>query len=186
MKLSIYGKGITITEPIKAYVESKIGRVEKFYDSIVKIDVYLTAKKLKSGENTKIDILAYLEGSTVKCTQQDVDMYAAIDTASDVLERQIRKKKEKMIDATQSKGKVTKFLNYNMDTEIMWDDITTENIPTQNIVQVLLPPKPMSVEEAVLQLEALNKVFYAFTNITTGKMNVVYKRKDNDYGHIEQ
>jgi len=184
MKLSVYGKGLVLTDAIKSYVESKIGRVEKFYDGIVKIDVYLTAKKLKSGENTKVDALAYLEGSTIKCSQQDTDMYAAIDTISDVLERQIRKKKEKVIHATQNRGKVTKFLNYSIE-EGMVGETVTEEATEQNILQVLLPPKPMNVEEAILQLEAMGKVFYAFTNIRTGKMNVVYKRKDGNYGHID-
>ena len=185
MKLTIYGKGLTLTDAIKTYVESKIGRVEKFYDGIVKVDVYLTVKKAKSGENTKVDVLAYLEGSTIKCSQQDSDMYAAIDTTSDVLERQIKKKTEKMINATQSKGKVTKFLNYSIEKGMIGEEDLAEKTTKQNIVQVLLHPKPMSVEEAILQLEALEKIFYAFTNIQTGKMNVVYKRKDGDYGYID-
>jgi len=185
MKLSIYGKGLVLTDAIKSYVESKIGRVEKFHEGIVKVDIYLTAKKFKSGENTKVDALAYLEGSTIKCSQQDADMYAAIDTISDILERQIRKKKEKAIHATQSRGKVTKFLNYTMENGVIGEENNIEETGEPNILQVLLPPKPMNVEEAILQLVAMDRTFYAFTNIRTGKMNVVYKRKDGNYGHID-
>ncbi|MDR1834241.1 MAG: ribosome-associated translation inhibitor RaiA [Fusobacteriaceae bacterium] len=186
MKLSIYGKDITVTAAIKKYVETKIGRVEKFHDGIINLDVYLAAKKVKTGNFVKVDALAYLEGTTIKCTKEDSDLYAAVDVISDMLERQLRKKKEKGIKAKQSKEKVTKHLHYyEVAAETTADGQTTEENDGKNVVKVLLPPKPMAVDEAILQLEAMDRVFYAFVNIRTGRMNVVYKRKDGDYGYIE-
>jgi putative sigma-54 modulation protein len=183
MELSIYGKDIAVTEAIKNYVGSKLGRVEKFYDGIIRLDVYLSAKKVKRGNYVKVDALAYLEGSTIKSTKEDSDLYAAIDVISDTMERQLTKKKEKIIKATHNKDKVTKYLRYYTDENL---EGLTEGRESKNVVKVLLPPKPMEVDEAILQLDALDKVFYAFINIRTGKMNVVYKRKDDDYGLIEQ
>ncbi|MDR3259977.1 MAG: ribosome-associated translation inhibitor RaiA [Fusobacteriaceae bacterium] len=182
MELSIYGKDIAVTEAIRNYVELKLGRVEKFYDGIIRLDVYLSAKKIKRGNYVKVDALAYLEGSTIKSTKEDSDLYAAIDVISDTMERQLTKKKEKIIKATHNKDKITKYLRYY--TEENLDGIAEEH-ESKNVVRVLLPPKPMEVDEAILQLDALDKVFYVFKNIRTGKMNVVYKRKDDDYGLIE-
>jgi putative sigma-54 modulation protein len=186
MKLSIYGKGLTVTEAIKKYVETKIGRVEKFHDGVISLDVYLSAKKVKTGDYVKVDALAYLEGTTVKCTKEDNDLYAAIDVISDMLERQLRKKKEKSLKANHNKEKLTKHLHYYTIAQQSSDEREEIHGPDEkNVVSVLLPPKPMAVNEAILQLDALDRVFYAFVNVRTGRMNVVYKRKDGDYGYIE-
>ena len=163
MKLSIHGRKITLTEAIKKYAEEKISRVEKFNDSILKIDATLAASKLKTGNAHVTEILAYLSGSTLKATATETDLYASIDKAVDIIEIQLKKHKEKHIADEEEK-----------------------NSDEKKLVKVYLPLKPMAVSEAVLQLESLNKVFYAFTNIETGKMAVVYKRKDGDYGVIEE
>jgi len=144
MKLSIHGRKITLTDAIKKYAEEKISRVEKFNDSILKIDATLAASKLKTGNAHVTEILAYLSGSTLKATATETDLYASIDKAVDIMENQLKK------------------------------------------VRVYLPLKPMEISEAILQLEYLNRVFFAFTNSETGKMAVVYKRKDGDYGVIEE
>jgi len=143
MKLSIHGRKITLTDAIKKYAEEKISRVEKFNDSILKIDATLAASKLKTGNAHVTEILAYLSGSTLKAT--------ATETYS---------------------------FDYIVEPE---EKISDE----KKLVRVYLPLKPMEISEAILQLEYLNRVFFAFTNSETGKMAVVYKRKDGDYGVIE-
>ena len=181
MKLSIHGRKITLTEAIKKYAEEKISRVEKFNDSTLKIDATLAASKLKTGNAHVTEILAYLSGSTLKATATETDLYASIDKAVDIIEIQLKKHKEKHSRAKTQDDSRKKTYSFDYIAEV--DEKTDDE---KKLVKVYLPLKPMAVSEAVLQLESLNKVFYAFTNIETGKMAVVYKRKDGDYGVIEE
>ena len=113
MKLSIHGRKITLTDAIKKYAEEKISRVEKFNDSILKIDATLAASKLKTGNAHVTEILAYLSGSTLKATATETDLYASIDKAVDIMENQLKKHKEK-----RSRAKVqddTRKKSYSFD-----------------------------------------------------------------------
>lgn len=178
MKMSIHGKQLVVTDAIKKYAETKLGRVEKYHDSIIELDVSLSAVRTKTGSSHTAEVLAYLSGSTLKASCTDTDLYAAIDQVSDIIEAQLKKHKEKRaINYGQVPG--VKKIKYNPETN------TVEKEAAVNVVKVYLPPKPMDIEEAILQLELLNRVFYPFTNCETGEMNIVYKRKDGDYAHVE-
>ncbi len=182
MKLSIHGRRITLTDSIKNYAEEKILKLEKFNPSIIKIDVTLSAGKLKTGNSHVTEILAYLSGSTLKAIANEEDLYFAIDKACDALEVQLKRHKEKHLRAKSQNN--TNKKNYKLA------DFETENDEDEKnekkLVKVYLPTKPMEVNDAILQLESLNKVFFAFVNIETEKMAIVYKRKDGDYGLIEE
>lgn len=179
MKMTIHGKQLVITDAIKNYAETKLGRVEKYHDGIIELAINLSAVKLKTGNYHTAEVLAYLGGSTVKASCTDADLYAAIDGVSDVLEGQLKKHKDKIRTAVQSREPMIRKVKYDPETN------TVEKEAAVNVVKVYLPPKPMDVEEAILQLEILNRAFFPFTNAETGEMNIVYKRKDGDYGHIE-
>lgn len=179
MKMTIHGKQLVITDAIRSYAENKLGRVEKYHDNIIELTINLSAVKLKTGNYHTAEVLAYLSGSTVKASCTEVDLYAAIDQVSDVLEGQLKKYKAKIRDAVQTREPMIRRVKYDPETN------TVEKEAAVNVVKVYLPSKPMDVEEAILQLEILNRVFLPFTNVETGEMNVVYKRKDGDYGHIE-
>lgn len=181
MKISIFGRRMTLTEAIKNYTEEKISKVEKFNDGIIRIDITLSASKLKSGNSHCAEILAYLSGSTLKSTSIQDDLYYAIDKAVDNIETQLKKHKDKQVNAKLQNNSAKKEYFFIDDIESN-DDLDMES---KKIVRVFLPNKPMEISEAILQLEALNKVFFAFKNLKTGKMCIVYKRKDNDYGYIE-
>ncbi len=178
MKLFIRGRQITLTDSIKKYAEEKVLKVEKFNDSIIKMDVTLSAAKLKTGNAHVAEILVYLSGSTLKSRATEQDLYVAIDRAIDGIEPQLKKHKEKHSRAKAQDDSAKKLYSLTNDENFESDE--------KKLVKVYLPIKPMDVSEAILQLENLNKVFFAFTNIETGKMAVVYKRKDGDYGFIEE
>jgi len=164
MKLSIHGRKITLTDAIRKYAEEKISKVEKFNDSIIKIDATLAASKLKTGN----------------APATETDLYASIDKAVDIMEGLLKKHKEK-----RSRAKVqddTRKKSYSFDYIVEPEEKLSDE---KKLVRVYLPLKPMEISEAILQLEYLNRVFFAFTNSETGKMAVVYKRKDGDYGVIE-
>lgn len=179
MKISINGKQLVVTDAIREYAESKIGRAERYHEGLIGVTVSLSAVKLKTGNYHTAEVLAYLEGSTIKASCTEPDLYAAIDQVADKLEGQLKKHKEKIQDAIRSREPMVRGMKYNEETK------EVEREKTAKVVQVYVSPKPMTLEEAILQLEILNKVFLPFTNAHTGEMNIVYKRKDGDYGYIE-
>lgn len=99
MKIIISGRHLEVTEPIKKYAEDKVGRVKKYFEHILEIDVTLSVEKSKSeGEIHKADMLLFGNGLKLKVETEDKDLYAAIDKATDVLERKVRQHKEKLKD----------------------------------------------------------------------------------------
>ncbi|MGL5964806.1 MAG: ribosome hibernation-promoting factor, HPF/YfiA family [Fusobacteriaceae bacterium] len=177
MKMIIHGKHLSVTPAMRQYAEEKIGRVGKYFDNILEIDVTLSAEKLKTGPHHTAEALIYINGSVIKGSSTETDLYAAIDDVSDVLETQVKKIKEKRRD-DQHIGHV-KGLKYNPETKIV------EKEAVRSVVSTSLSPRPMGIEEAILQLECLGRHFYAFTNSVTGEMNVIYHKENGDYAHIE-
>lgn len=176
MKLSIQGKHLDLTEAIRAYAARKFEKLEKFHDGILEMNVTLSAVKLKTGNYHTAEGLAYLSGKTLKATATEEDLYYAIDQVEEILEGQLKKHKEKTKGTgAQKKGKSWKF-----DAE----NETIINEEKRRVVKVFLPTKPMSLEEAILQLELLDKQFLTFKSMESGNIEVVYRRKDGDYGHI--
>lgn len=172
--LSIHGRQMTLTEAIKNYAEEKVSKVGKFNDGIKKVDVTLSATKLKSGNVHIAEILVYLSGKTIKATAKEEDLYYAIDKATDAIEVQVKKYKEKYMKSHNQEKVQFVMAEGGADPD------------TKQLVRVFLPKKPMEPSEAILQLETLNKVFFPFINEKTGKMEIVYKRKDGDYGYIKE
>ena len=183
MKMVIHGKKLSVTPALKKHVETKIGRLIARYDEIIEIDVTLSAENMKTGLNHKVDVLLHLKGTTVRrsaegLASEDYDLYVAIDEVADVLEIQMSKIKGKRIDNMKN-GSLVKDIKYNPETH------TIERHTEGTIVTSTVSPRPMNIEEAILQMECLGRAFYTFVNSTTGEMNVVYRRDEGDYGHIE-
>ena len=99
MKVIISGRHLKITEPIKEYTEEKIGRLKKYFDNILEVDVTLSVEHSKTeGDLHKADGLLFANGTKIRVEAENNDLYAAIDELSDVLERQVKKYKEKLKD----------------------------------------------------------------------------------------
>ena len=169
MKFIIRGNKIKVTEAIKSYIESKIGRVDKYFDHEVETTVVIRTR----GIDQIVEITIPTKRVTLRCEEANKDLYAAIDIASDKLERQIRKNK------TRLKNK--KIENVFVDFEVNDEEITDEKI----VKRKKIDNKPMSEEEAILQMELLGHEFFIFQNTDTDNISVVYKRKDGNFGIIE-
>ncbi|SJZ77648.1 putative sigma-54 modulation protein [Cetobacterium ceti] len=185
MKITfIAGRNFIITEAIKNYAESKLTGLKKYFDAITEIQVTLSAVKSKNGPIQTAEVRVYIDGDLIKAVAVESDLYASIDKVEHILEKQLTKYKEKLRDNNhvnpQTSPKYTKTINYNEEENFIKYEKTSRIIP------VSIHPKPMDIEEAILQLETLNKDFYVFKNSETGKMEVVYKKRNGDYGYIRQ
>lgn len=176
MRFNIIGRKITVTEKMRDHIEKKLSKLEKFFRDEAEARVVVGTIK----DNEYIEASIYAAGMIYRAECTDIDVFTATDKIVDVIERQIRKNKtrlEKKIkrdaldDLHLLSGK-----NYT-DGE----DSTEFKIVKKKRFQV----KPMSAEEAVLQMNLLGHTFFVFKNQDTEEMNVVYKRKDGNYAIIE-
>ena len=172
MRYTISGKNIDITEGLKGAVESKLGKLERYFSPDTEVQVTLSVEKGRQN----IEVTIPIKGSIIRAEQDSNDMYVSIDLVEEIIERQIKKYKTKIIDKKQSAVAFS-------DTFIQEEAEPEEAI---NIVKTKrFAMKPMDPEEACVQMELLGHNFFMFLNADTEQINVVYKRKANSYGLIE-
>lgn len=178
MNYNIRGKNIEVTKPIREYVEKKISKLNKYFDTPPTSDVHVNLSVYN--DEQKIEVTIPMPNLLLRAEEQHADLYAAIDLVVDKLERQIRKHKTKVNRKFRQKG-IRDFIFTEPETE------EEKNVKDKiEIVRVKrFDLKPMDSEEAVLQMDMLGHNFFVFTNAETNDINVVYKRKDGKYGLIE-
>lgn len=172
MKITISGKNIDVTEGLKAAVNEKLGKLEKYFTSDTNVIVTLSVEK----ERQKIEVTIPVKGNIIRSEQVSNDMYVSIDLVEEVIERQLRKYKNKIADKQQEAG--------NFQKEYLEHDYL-EDEDIQIIRTKKFGMKPMYPEDACVQMELLGHTFFVFRNAETDEVNVVYKRKNNTYGLIE-
>lgn len=173
MKYDIRGKDIKITKSIEEYIKSKVDKLNKYFNEPERI---LTNVLIKVRNNQqKIEITIYTDNFTIRAEDCNEDLYTAIDSVEQKLERQINKCKQKLIKI--NKEKVKEFM-LSYDAEI------TEN-EEKVVKRKRLETKPISEEEAILQMEMLGHDFFIYRDVDTKEIRVMYKRKDGQLGIIE-
>ena len=175
MEIIIHGDKIKVTKAMRDYIEEKLDKLNKYLENsdTVRANVIV---KVKGHEQT-VEITIPLKSFILRSEETKEDFYAAVDKATDVLERQIRKNRTKL----QSK-KEKQNIDFNFaNIEAIEEEKEEHKIVKRKLIEV----KPMTEEEAILQMELLGHEFYMFKDADTDKPAVVYKRKDENYGIIE-
>lgn len=172
MKFIIIGKNIEVTEGLRAAVEDKIGKLEKFFTEETEVHVTLSVEK----DRQKIEVTIPVKGNIIRSEQVSSDMYVSIDLVEEIIERQLKKYKNKLVDQKQSSNF---FKQEYIEKEYMEDE------EVKIIRSKKFDIKPMYPEDACIQMELLGHNFFVFCNAETEQINVVYKRKGNTYGLIE-
>ena len=172
MKFIIIGRNIDITEGLKSAVQEKHGKLERYFTPETEIHVTLSVEK----DRQKIEVTIPVKGNIIRSEQVSSDMYVSIDLVEEVIERQLRKYKTKIVNQQQAGG--------NFQKEFVEDEFLEDE--EVNIIRTKkFGIKPMYPEDACVQMELLGHNFYVFRNAETDEVNVVYKRKGNTYGLIE-
>ncbi|MEN1936905.1 ribosome-associated translation inhibitor RaiA [Paenibacillus sp. 102] len=178
MKFNIRGENIEVTPALKEYVEKKLSKLERYFDTFPEIKVNLKVYSDKQ----RVEVTIPFTDLLLRAEETHSDMYAAIDLVVDKIERQIRKHKTKVNRKLREKGspKTALILTEPAATleEVKEDEL--ELVRTKRF-----DLKPMDIEEAILQMDMLGHNFFVFTNADTNETNVVYGRKDGKYGLIE-
>lgn len=174
MKVIVSGKNVVVTDALRSSVESKISKLEKFFNQEVEAKATLSVEKTRQ----IIEVTIPINGAMLRAEEVTEDMYTSIDKVVDKLTRQLRKHKTKL-ENRNIKYETIRFENIPLLQEED-DSVESKIVKTKRF-----PVKPMSAEEAVLQMELIGHNFFVYTNSETEDVNVVYKRKDGNYGLIE-
>jgi putative sigma-54 modulation protein len=167
------------SDALKAYAEEKLERMSKYIDEPINAQVYFTVeKKIRH----IVEIVISARGISTKASEATNDMYAAIDAVIDKIERQLKRYKEK-IKAHKPNG--DDHGHRQLSKKIFQADSIDASIEPVVIRTKIETAKPMSVEEAVMQMDLLHKDFLVFTDAVSSEIKVLYRRKDGNFGLIE-
>lgn len=172
MRYTITGRNIEVTPGLRDAIEEKIGKLDRYFATDTEVQITLSVQRDKQ----KIEVTIPVKGSIIRAEEASNDMYVSIDLVEEIIERQIKKYKHKLIDKKQAAQAFSElFIN--------------EESPADEEIKIVKTKKfaikPMDSEEACLQMELLGHDFYVFLNAETDEVNVVYKRRGNTYGLIE-
>lgn len=174
MRLIIQGRNIEVTDLLRQYIEKKVGKLDRYLSTIDEAHVDLAVERTKSAEDRQVVQLTLKDGGAIlRAEERTGDMFASLDAALDKIRRQIRRYKGKQQDRWHGKLKGKPPL-----------EGYEESAP--RIVKVKrFQMTPMDEEEAIEQMELLSHDFFVFFNVNTDSINVLYRRRDGNYGLLE-
>lgn len=175
MRYTITGRNIEITDGLKKAVEEKLHKLGKYFTEETEAKITLSVQK----EAHKIEVTIPTKQGLIRAEEVSEDMYVSIDKVEDIIERQIKKFKNKLVDRKQSGVSFSELFINEEDSDVEEED-EIKIVKTKRF-----SIKPMDPEEACLQMELLGHDFYVFRNALSDEICVVYKRKDGKYGIIE-
>ena len=175
MKISVRGDKIKVTEAMNNYVVEKLKKIDKYLDNPEEVNASVVVRVEKQGQ--KVEITIPLKNFMLRAEETKEDIYAAVDTIIDKIERQIRKNKTRIMSRQVKTAFDFAIPEFEADDE----DVSDTKVIKRKKVEV----KPMNEEEAILQMELLGHQFYMYKDSETDKPAVVYKRNDGNYGIIE-
>lgn len=173
MKYNIRGDKMVVTDAIRDYAETKLGKLEKYFkDDEVTANILTRVR----GNAQIVEVTIPTSKFVLRSEEENEDLYAAIDLVSDKLERQIRKNKTRLNRNVKDNVK-----EFNFDFDVEDEEQSKEKIVKRKNIEM----KPMDEEEAILEMELLGHSFFVYKDMDTNNTCVLYKRKDGDYGLIE-
>ena len=179
MRLQVKGRNLEISEQIRQYAEEKMGKLDRLVSDPTRVELELAVEKNPSiAENHVAEATVWTKGPVLRARETSGDMKASIDQLVNKLERQVKRYREKRRVAPRRHAR---------DGGVPMEQIPVElgESETAIVKTKQFAVKPMNAEEAVLQLELVGHDFFVFRNAETESINVVYRRRDGDYGLIE-
>ena len=173
MKITITGRNIELTDGLKDAVNDRLSKLDKYFAQDTEVQVTLSVEK----ERQKVEVTIPVKGTLIRAEQVSSDMYVSIELVEEVIERQLKKYRNKLITKHQSAAGA---FNDEFMTKDLDDDEDIRIVRTKRF-----GIKPMYPEDACVEMELLGHDFFVFRNAETDQVNVVYKRKGNTYGLIE-
>jgi putative sigma-54 modulation protein len=186
MKMLVTGRHIEMDDQIKAYAEKKLQKAETYFDHIIEAHIVLSAEK----HRRIAEVTLNAKNVTIHANEETDDIYNAIDRVMEKVDAQVKKYKERVKDHKHRiRGAVPELEDVELDLDSSNPESDSEYDLQANETQIIkvnkFAPKPMTAQEAVMQIKLLDYGFLTFFNSQTNQVNVVYRRKDGTYGLIE-
>ena len=180
MNLLIRGKKIELDKPVQTYLSKKISGLDRILPSIIETKVEIYREKAKSPRNRYIvQITVNSNGTLIRAEEKEADLYAAVDAAVDVIRRQVRRHKDRFYLKSRRSDR------HKREVQPSIEAIEEGKIPDKVVRTKRFSVKVMTIGEATEQMELLGHDFFIFLNASTNDINVLYRRKDGNYGLIE-
>lgn len=189
MNIAITGRNIAVTDALRSYVTEKMEAATNVFDIPMNAEVVLRVEKNPSNPVPQVvEVTVFVKGAVVRVSEAASDMYVAIDMAADRVSRQLRKFKTRVIDRRQRAATTRKEVEQEIGELVAVEEpnmLPEEEEPEEEeeiLREKLIEFTPLSVDQALLQTDLLGHDFFVFTNVDTGDVNVIYRRKDGGYG----
>lgn len=174
MKVTVIAKNMELTDALKEIVQKKISKLEKYFEANVEAKATLSVQKNRH----IIEVMIPFNGIVLRGEESTSDMYKSLDLVEDKLERQIRKQKTRLSRKHSGSLRFAEINNIDLKSEEEEEDGKLVRVKKFGV-------KPMNSEEAILQMDLLGHNFFVYQDADSNKVNVIYKRKDGDYGLLE-
>jgi putative sigma-54 modulation protein len=195
MKIQVKGRNVAVTDALQGYAEEKLSRVhrllqERHIDEVSRVELELTVERNPSIANPNVaEATIFTRGPVIRAKESSTDMYASIDLVADKLQRRVQKYHDKMQHKNLRHAAAKQALAASEEEDAAAESAAEQTLVVTDHGRVVKSKqfalKPMTVEEATLQLELVGHDFFMFTNADTNDTNVVYRRQDGQYGLIE-
>jgi len=185
VNLTVRGRNLVLTDAVSAYAQQKIGKLGKYLADGARCEVELWTEKNPSiADNQVVEVTIFTKGPVIRAREASPDIYASIDLVCEKLERQVKKYRGKLIARSQGAHKET-LASQGFQVEEEVEEYPEDSIAPRIVKTKQFMVKPMTPEEAVLQMDLVGHDFFVFTNSETNETAVVYRRRDGNYGLIE-
>jgi putative sigma-54 modulation protein len=176
MQLIIQGKNIEVTDRLEEYIEKKVGKLDRYLPTITEARMELSVEDARSAKDRQVaQLTVRSKGTLLRAEDRTADMFTSIDAVVDKMYRQIVRYKGKRYGRGHGPGEIPPV-----------EEVEEEEEEAPRIVRTKrFQVSPMDEEEAVEQMELLGHDFFVFFNVNTNEVNVIYRRKDGNYGLIE-
>jgi putative sigma-54 modulation protein len=184
MDIVVRGRNVEVTPRLEEYVDKKVGKLDRYLPTIDEARMELSVEETKSAQHSQIaQLTVRSRGRILRAEERDQDIFVAIDAVSDKMQRQITRYKDRLYARGQVRGTETVRAT---DVEPPIEAEREEEEPLGTIVRTKkFPVAPMSAEEAIEQMELLGHDFFVFYNSDINGINVLYRRKNGDYGLLQ-
>jgi putative sigma-54 modulation protein len=178
MRLQVKGRNVEVSDSIREYAELKLGKLDRMLNDLTTVELELAVEKNPSiADNQVAEATIFTKGPVLRARESSGDMKASIDQLTEKLMRQVKHYRESRTDHRRGRGANTPVPTGGPPP--------VDGTEPQIVKSKQFPVKPMSAEEAVLQLELVGHDFFVFQNADSNDVNVVYRRRDGGYGLIE-
>ena len=175
MQLIIQGKNMEVTDRLREYIERKVGKLDRYLPTITEARVELSVEGVKSAQDRQVaQLTVRTRGTLLRAEERSADMFASIDAVVDKMYRQIVRYKGKRYGRGRGPGEMPPV-----------EEVEEEETPPRIVRTKRFQVAPMDAEEAIEQMELLGHDFFVFFNVNTNEINILYRRKDGNYGLIE-